>query len=874
MTDFEYKVSIIIPVYNVSEYISRCLDSLLTQTISQDKMQVILVDDGSTDDSLEICRTYESFNNNFFVYSKENEGVSKARNYAIKRATGQYIMYLDSDDYLSSNTVKSVVDFFDQHYDEVDMVTYPEQAYDENGNKMWKHFRYNYLNKTGVYDLDEYVFVTQVRLNIAVKNLNSDNLLFDEEMGYHEDQKYCSEILKEKKKLGFVDKCEYCYVRHAESITGEHSNPIYLFDMTTTYWENLFDSFGDEVPHYYQALFVHDLNWKLSQNILWPYHYSPEEFQNAVMRIKKLLSKVDNEIILKVPNMDNFHRYYWLEMKPNNNITPVVSDEGISLYDACECIFIKKRIEIIFNKLKTKNGKMLMQATVKSQYFNFVPDFKIYAIENNDYKNKKLIPSFFSNTNYYKCKTATNKFRGFYYECDMSEVESVEFEIEVDGFAVKTSYYLMPTCPFSTKYKIFDIIRENKKISLKDNIIKISDVNSYEAEGIRSKNDNNIKAVSFNSYKLRKMAEAPVESKIWIYYDCKGVNYDNGYYQFIHDFDKNDGIERYYILNNDFEASKQYFEEKHLPYIVMFGSNKHQILFLQAEKLITAYIEEVNIYPFDATKKEQFMDIMNCEIVYLQHGILHATLPWKYTPERIEIDKVVASSQFEIRNFTGKYCFRNQDVLPCGMPRFDHISRESKSENRILFAPSWRFYLIGKCINTVWQLQDDVFKKSEYFELFNEFLNSPELEELLEKHDMYLDFKIHPIFVPYVKYFDIKNKRVSVAENTIRDEDYSVFITDFSSFSFDFVYLRKPIIYFVPDYIKFKAGLNQYRELDLPFEEAFGELVLTPEKAVEALAKILDNNCKSETIYQNREEDFFLPMENCSEQIYNRLIRK
>lgn len=92
------KLSIIIPVYNTSKYLRRCLDSVVNQTLKD--IEIIVIDDGSTDDSLEIIKEYMRKYNNIKGYTKDNEGVAKTRNLGINRAKGTYIGFLDSDDYV------------------------------------------------------------------------------------------------------------------------------------------------------------------------------------------------------------------------------------------------------------------------------------------------------------------------------------------------------------------------------------------------------------------------------------------------------------------------------------------------------------------------------------------------------------------------------------------------------------------------------------------------------------------------------------------------------------------------------------------------------------------------------------------------------
>lgn len=97
--------SIIVPVYNVEKYLVECLESLKNQTSKN--YEVILINDGSTDNSKEICEKYAINNKNFTMYSKKNGGLSDARNYGIKRAKGEYVLFVDSDDYVDKYTIEN-----------------------------------------------------------------------------------------------------------------------------------------------------------------------------------------------------------------------------------------------------------------------------------------------------------------------------------------------------------------------------------------------------------------------------------------------------------------------------------------------------------------------------------------------------------------------------------------------------------------------------------------------------------------------------------------------------------------------------------------------------------------------------------------------
>lgn len=104
--------SIIVPVFNTQDYLHRCLDSVCNQTFSS--WECLIVDDGSMDESAKICDEYSNLDSRFKVFHKKNEGVSVARNLALKEACGEYIVFLDSDDWLETNMLQKIADIVDK----------------------------------------------------------------------------------------------------------------------------------------------------------------------------------------------------------------------------------------------------------------------------------------------------------------------------------------------------------------------------------------------------------------------------------------------------------------------------------------------------------------------------------------------------------------------------------------------------------------------------------------------------------------------------------------------------------------------------------------------------------------------------------------
>ena len=138
-------VAIVIPVYNASKFIDKCLDSILKQTYSN--IEVILVNDGSCDNSLEILREYEKKYKNIHVYSWDNHGASASRNYGIEKSRGDYILFIDSDDWVDNDYVEKLVDGIGNN----DFVVSGYQRYNDSKlickkvpkNCIWSAYKYN-----------------------------------------------------------------------------------------------------------------------------------------------------------------------------------------------------------------------------------------------------------------------------------------------------------------------------------------------------------------------------------------------------------------------------------------------------------------------------------------------------------------------------------------------------------------------------------------------------------------------------------------------------------------------------------------------------------------------------------------------------------
>lgn len=213
-----YKLSVIIPVYNIEEYIERCVESVLVQDYPN--FEVILVDDGSQDNSGNICDLLSEKYNSISVIHKLNGGLSEARNVGIDAARGDYIVFIDGDDFIDSNMFSELMEFCNT--DKYDIVgCHHKDDYDGkiiNSNRQVKDFDSNGIEALKLL-LEGKLIPGTACAKIIKKNLLS-NIRFPVGKTY-EDVYFTTEILLNVKSAHFTTKAYYHYWHRSDSITTE-----------------------------------------------------------------------------------------------------------------------------------------------------------------------------------------------------------------------------------------------------------------------------------------------------------------------------------------------------------------------------------------------------------------------------------------------------------------------------------------------------------------------------------------------------------------------------------------------------------------------------------------------------------------------------
>lgn len=215
------KVSIIIPVYNTGKHIKRCLNSIVNQTKKID-LEVIIINDGSTDNSENIVKQYIENHKevlNIKYYSKKNEGVAQTRNFGIEKATSDYIMFIDSDDYIESRTLEILEKYIGQ---DIDLIKFKLQRVDENDNVVEEVNGPVFDKITGQEAFNklygEDVLLDSPCVYVIKKKLFTENN-FKFQRTYHEDFGLIPFIILTAKTVISIPEYLYKYVQAPDSIT-------------------------------------------------------------------------------------------------------------------------------------------------------------------------------------------------------------------------------------------------------------------------------------------------------------------------------------------------------------------------------------------------------------------------------------------------------------------------------------------------------------------------------------------------------------------------------------------------------------------------------------------------------------------------------
>ncbi|WP_125142905.1 CDP-glycerol glycerophosphotransferase family protein [Clostridium transplantifaecale] len=338
--------------------------------------------------------------------------------------------------------------------------------------------------------------------------------------------------------------------------------------------------------------------------------------------------------------------------------------------------------------------------------------------------------------------------------------------------------------------------------------------------------------------------------------DEYGAN-DNGYHFFKYMCMHQKQKPVFYVLNR----KAMYYEKvNRIGNVIRWGSLRHWLYYLSAQSIISTQLGSSpslkTFFPLE------IIGILQNKRVFLQHGVLlnyYESL--KY--ENNKLSCVICGAKPEYEYIKSSFGFSEKAVAYTGLARFDELHDYKKQENLIIIMPTWRSWLTQNGVASEEKIK---FTDNQYYKEFNGLLNNAQFIEFVEKNNLQVLFYLHRAMQQYVSFFKSTSSNINIVkrfDKNIQDllKEASFMITDYSSVSVDFAYMKKPLIYFQFDQEKFKKwhGKKGYFSYQ---DNGFGPIAENAESVIKFLKKSYEKDFRLDKLYEERAEEFF-PLWDC-----------
>ncbi|MDB1947912.1 CDP-glycerol glycerophosphotransferase family protein [Clostridium tertium] len=319
-----------------------------------------------------------------------------------------------------------------------------------------------------------------------------------------------------------------------------------------------------------------------------------------------------------------------------------------------------------------------------------------------------------------------------------------------------------------------------------------------------------------------------LKKDVWLMGERPDTAQDNTYHLYKYIINNKKDINAVYVID---KKSKDYNAIKGLGTVIQFNSVLHTLYLLNCKYTINSYLEKANMYSDDYKVIIKYFDISKNKKIFLQHGVIGVSrVNHVLHKNRMNYDMFVVSSEFEKNHIIKEFGYSEKEVKVTGLARWDNL-RETK-EKKILLMPTWRS----------WIKSEEELLKSNYFKTYIDFVNDESLVKMLQKHNIRMTFYPHYQVQKVLSDVKIANPYVTIVkqgEQTVQEliNSHSLLITDYSTVSFDFAYMYKPVIFYQFDYDEFYS--KHYNEGPIDHKkDLFGLRVTNKEE----LLNILENN--------------------------------
>ena len=876
-----FPISIVVAMYNVENYLEETLESVLDQDIGFiQNIQLVLVDDGSTDSTLEIACGYQRrYPHNVVVSVQEHAGVSVARRNGLALAQGAIVNFLDADDKWSPDACRVALAFFEEHPDvafcAAKLVYFDAQTGD--------HPLAYKFETTRVVDVRMECDCPQLSLSSTfVQRFALSSALFDERLSFSEDCAVVNRILLKFLCYGVLSGPAYLYRRRADNssaISGARMSKSWYLDTPRYCYEALFDEseqmYGLVMP-FLQYTVMYDLQWRIKKRHGHP--LGKCEYDSYCTTIVSLLRRIDDNIIAAQRNLDVKQKVLALALKfgwdyERARRCLAIEDDNIVFVQSAQkslvlapsvsqrlvlCSIAEQGEEVVVDMLY---DSAFPPEEVKLEAIGEGFSVLVGAIERPDCFGASFFVSKYGSASGFSVRIPG---------CD------VRFNLIVKGAPLKVSLFSGKHCALSLR--AFGYIKLGKNTVLVKrgvkNTLLVRHTSVYfdlkrEILWERSLLGRDSRTKSLISLRRRALLKKRTNGrgqKIWLIFDRTYMAGDNGEALFAY-LQKHPvpGVRSYFVINRD---CPDFERMKAIGPVVAFGSSQHELLHLLADKIISSAADD---YITNRFGRYRYIvhGIESYDFVFLQHGVIQNDMSvWLNRPAK-NIALFCTSAQAERNSIldTPSYGYDEAQVVLTGMPRHDVLldtARRVAVERKVLIAPTWRHDITSESDpKTGLRRKNPRFRESEYWVFFNALINDSRLASAAKRLSYSVEFLIHPAFIQEANEFssdfcdvltmyDYRNELASSA----------ILVTDWSSIAFDFALLKKPLVYAQFDYDTFYSSHLWDRGYFDCARDGFGDVCFTLDETVEAVIKLMESPVIRPE-YEKRVEAFFGEQPSC-----------
>mgnify|MGYP004636798191 CR=1 FL=1 len=303
-------ISIIVPVYNVEKYLERCIKSIIGQTYKN--IEIILVDDGSKDNSAKICDDFMKKDNRIKVIHKKNGGLSDARNAGIEISKGEYIGFIDSDDYIEKDMFETLYNLCKENNAEISMVSY----YEYYNGKLIAVRRSEKVEKFDkISALKELLIDTKIQSHACTKLFKKElfeGMKFPINKSF-EDIATTLKLFEKANYVALLEEPKYFYIRRDDSITGKRIYKTYK-DYLDVIYDKFFylDGKYPEIDVYNAYNFIINMIWVYTIIVAFDLDDVYKEFEKKYPLLEELINKYGTQLTEKLDNYNKAVLYLML----------------------------------------------------------------------------------------------------------------------------------------------------------------------------------------------------------------------------------------------------------------------------------------------------------------------------------------------------------------------------------------------------------------------------------------------------------------------------------------------------------------------------------------------------------------------------------